>query len=288
MKLLGWDTSSKAGAIVALEWDPSQKSGWNSVKLVSEWSLKVDATHSERLLWAIDSVLESARWKIRDIDVFAVGVGPGSFTGLRIGITTARTLAHSLGKPLVPVSSLAVLARPVAASVSAEVGADPSKVLVMAATDACKGEFFSLWGSASAVRDCVIRAEGDFPGFWKRGVDEAVVEPEEWLERLVQKAFASPPSSTGKKEKSGYSSWVVVGESRLRYPELWKGFPRDREWRPSQPFLDQVQGRYLGQLAWEGIQLGLMRDPLLVYPRYLRASDAELKLRAGLLPKAPV
>src|SRR4051812_2069169 len=111
MKFLAWDTSSKSGAVVAFE----SRAGAYDVHLVAELVLNVDSTHSERLLWGIHQVLESARWKLEDVDVFGVGAGPGSFTGLRIGVTTARTLAHSLQKPVVGVSSLLALAHPVAA-----------------------------------------------------------------------------------------------------------------------------------------------------------------------------
>ena len=80
---------------------------------------------------------------------------------------------------------------------------------------------------------------------------------------------------------------MAVGEGRSRYPEAWKRLPSKKELKASLPFSDFVQGRYLGMLAWEAIQVGLVREALDVHPRYLRASDAELKLEAGLLPAGP-
>lgn len=278
MKLLGWDTSSKIGTIVALEWDASQRGkGWSDVRLVAEWTLNVTATHSERLLWGIHQVLESAGWKITDVDLFAVGVGPGSFTGLRIGITTARSLAHSLKKKIIPVSSLAALARPVALQLKE----NASRTLVVAATDACKGELFALFGSARSVGDCVCLADGDSAGLWKRGVEESVYSPDSLISALKKKLRTDAKGE-------GAGGWVVIGEGRHRYLDAWSELPKKNEWKCTQLFPDHVQGRYLGQLAWEGFQAGLARDPLAIRPRYLRASDAELKLKAGLLRPAPV
>lgn len=275
MKLVAWDTSSRTGALVAMEWDPSSSAGKFGVRLVSEWTLDVGLTHSERLLWAIHQLLESARWKLADVDVFGVGIGPGSFTGLRIGVTTARTLAHTLQKPLIGVSSLAALARPAACWLSER--AEPS--VVVAVTDACKGELFALWGSARGVADCVVRADGDAPGLWKRGVEEEVLAPSDLMKAIRQKL--------GKAGSKSPQQWIAVGEGVRRYPEAWKTLPADRRIEAPIAFSDQVQGRHLGMLVWESIQAGLGRKALDVHPRYLRASDAELKLQAGLLKPGP-
>jgi tRNA threonylcarbamoyladenosine biosynthesis protein TsaB len=276
MKLLAWDTSSKVAALAALQWDEKSRQDWNGVRLAGEWIMNVEAVHSEKLLWGIHQLLEACGWKLSQVDLFAVGVGPGSFTGLRIGVTTARTLAHSLKKPLIGVSSLAALARPAALMESEK--AQDGKTIVVATTDACKGELFALFGEAKAVRDCVVKAEGDLPGLWKRGVEEEVLTPEALIKELTRKL---------KQDKGVRVKWIAVGEGRKRYAQAWSKMPKAAEGEPTALFPHHVQGRYLGQLAWEAFQAGLARDPLLVHPRYLRASDAELKLRAGLLPAGP-
>lgn len=273
MRLLAWDTSSRTGTLVALEWDQRPGASREKISLVGEWTLNVEAIHSERLLWAVHELLECARWKLADVDVFGVGVGPGSFTGLRIGVTTARTLAHTLKKPLVGVSSLAALTRPVAEWASSH----SERIVLVGATDACKGELYAIWGSARSLVDCVVMADGDHRGLWKRGVEEKVLRPGELVRAIKRKL------SEGKGGR-----WVAIGEARQRYSELWKELPEEREFHGIPAFSQHVQGRYLGTLAWEAFQAGLSREPLNIHPRYLRAPDAEIKLKAGLLPPAPV
>jgi tRNA threonylcarbamoyladenosine biosynthesis protein TsaB len=67
---------------------------------------------SERLPSLLLFLLRDAGVALRDVEAFAVGLGPGSFTGVRVGVTTAKTLAHALGRPLVGISSLDALAEP--------------------------------------------------------------------------------------------------------------------------------------------------------------------------------
>jgi tRNA A37 threonylcarbamoyladenosine modification protein TsaB len=191
-------------------------------------------------------------------------------------MTTARTLAHTLNKPLIGVSSLAALARPTALWLS-EVA--ESRTVIIATTDACKGELFALYGSAKSVSDCVVMSDGDRPGLWKRGVEEQVLTADE-LMKGVKKKLA---------EGDGKAKWIALGEGRKRYEEDWKKLPKSREIEAPSRFsehIHQVQGRYVGMLAWEAFQTGLAREALRVHPRYLRAPDAELKLKAGLLKRA--
>jgi tRNA threonylcarbamoyladenosine biosynthesis protein TsaB len=78
--------------------------------LLGEYSLNQDMSHSEKLVPMVKEVLDNLPLKIEDIDVFGVSTGPGSFTGLRIGIATIKAFAHIFDKPIVGVSTLEALA----------------------------------------------------------------------------------------------------------------------------------------------------------------------------------
>ena len=79
-------------------------------KLIGEYSLSQDMSHSEKLVPMIKEVLDSLGLTIEDIDLFAATTGPGSFTGLRIGLATIKAFAHVTNKPIIGVSSLEALA----------------------------------------------------------------------------------------------------------------------------------------------------------------------------------
>jgi tRNA threonylcarbamoyladenosine biosynthesis protein TsaB len=78
--------------------------------LVAEYTLNVEVTHSERLLPALDRLLTDAGVGLDALGGLAVSIGPGSFTGLRIGLSTAKGLAYATGLPVVGVPTLEVLA----------------------------------------------------------------------------------------------------------------------------------------------------------------------------------
>jgi tRNA threonylcarbamoyladenosine biosynthesis protein TsaB len=99
--VLGIDTATQTGGVALLD----------EYALRGEYLLNVSATHSERLLGSIERLLLDAHCPKEDIDGIAVSIGPGSFTGLRIGVTVAKTLAWVWKCPVVGVSTLAALAR---------------------------------------------------------------------------------------------------------------------------------------------------------------------------------
>lgn len=96
MKVLAVDAAGKSLSLAIAEED----------RLIASATLNVGLTHSQRLLSLLAALLDAAAMQVSDMDMIAVVNGPGSFTGLRIGIATAKGLAEAAGKPLVTVSTL--------------------------------------------------------------------------------------------------------------------------------------------------------------------------------------
>ena len=123
MKILAVDTATKSCSVAIIE------AGSLSTELTS---LK-DQTHSKHLMELIHNALGISGFGAADIDGLAVTIGPGSFTGLRIGVSTIKGLAHALDKPVVGISSLDVLAWQCA----------DRSYLICPLLDARKGEVYS-------------------------------------------------------------------------------------------------------------------------------------------------
>lgn len=96
MKLLAVDTTSYAGSVAMLDGD----------ELRGLIGVHAAPGHAERLLRTIDILLKELELSLEDVEAFAVAAGPGSFTGLRIGISTVEGLAYSTGRPAVGVNAL--------------------------------------------------------------------------------------------------------------------------------------------------------------------------------------
>jgi len=100
MKVLGIETATRAGGAALLE----------DGALVAEEYNRNDITHTKRLLPAIDKLLESAGWSPDNIDLVAVSLGPGSFTGLRIGLSVGKGIAVATKAEIIGVSTLEAFA----------------------------------------------------------------------------------------------------------------------------------------------------------------------------------
>lgn len=99
MKVLAFDTSSKALSLAILE----------DKQVLAETMINIKKNHSITLMPAINFLMGSLDWTPKDLDRIVVAEGPGSYTGLRIAVATAKTLAHTLNIELVGMSSLLAL-----------------------------------------------------------------------------------------------------------------------------------------------------------------------------------
>jgi tRNA threonylcarbamoyladenosine biosynthesis protein TsaB len=98
--LLALETSGRAGSVAALD----------GTQLLAERTLDAARGSAATLAPAIRELLADVHWRPADVQVVAVAVGPGSFTGLRIGVMTAKTLAYALGADVIAVDTLDVIA----------------------------------------------------------------------------------------------------------------------------------------------------------------------------------
>ncbi len=100
MKILGIDTSTNSANVSIVSDD----------EIIADFIINYKKNHSKTILSMISNVLENLELSIKDMDYLACTQGPGSFTGLRIGASTIKALAHASNKSIIPVPTLDVLA----------------------------------------------------------------------------------------------------------------------------------------------------------------------------------
>jgi len=100
MKVLAIDTSTSVASVAIVD----------DKGLLGEYTINDNKTHSQKLVPMLEELLRNLKLGVNDIDVFAAVTGPGSFTGLRIGVTTVKSLAYAANKPVVGITSLDALA----------------------------------------------------------------------------------------------------------------------------------------------------------------------------------
>lgn len=156
MRILAIETSTVVGGVAILDGN----------RLVADGRLGIKASHSERLMKHIDFLLDSVGLTVFDIDYFAVSIGPGSFTGLRVGIATVKGLAFASNKLIAPISSLDALA----------MNAIYTRHCICPIIDARKGEVYTA-----------IYQYSD--GLLKRLTPEIVISPSDLMKYIKEKTI---------------------------------------------------------------------------------------------------
>lgn len=157
MKILGIDTSTRCGSVGLIDGDEA----------VAEYLLNLPITHSERLLESIGHLLKKSRCPLENLNGWAVSLGPGSFTGLRIGISTVKGLAYATRKPVAGISSLDVLASQIS----------PTPYLICPILDARKGEVYTAF------------YRYDETHLLQRQSDYQAIKPEDLVKQIQEKTI---------------------------------------------------------------------------------------------------
>jgi tRNA threonylcarbamoyladenosine biosynthesis protein TsaB len=207
------------------------------------------STHSARLPQALVELLTAEGLGIPDLEAYAVGLGPGSFTGLRIGLATWKGLAYANRRPIAGASSLAAMAH--AAAADAGEGA-----LLVPLLDARKGEVYAGF----------YRASG---GSIVELADDAVLPPQALLARVEALA-------------AGGARPVAFGEGLAAHAATLGALPRlaTEIATPPAASVAALVAESLATASYDAQALFALE------PRYVRASEAELKFPKGLGPGA--
>ena len=231
MKILALETSTLMGS-AALVIDG---------QVVAKKSSRKQRSHSEVLNSFVDEVLQIGGVSLKDIDCFAVGQGPGSFTGLRIAGNVGKTFAYSYKKPMVAIDTLTLMA---SAAAKTSLSAEDASLPIFSMINAYKNMVYFGMFKNSKVYPEFIQGPG--------------VIPVKQLDHVL-------------KEKC-----LVVGDGFTTYQAYFSQQISALMVRNSQ-VNDEPMASTLGRLATTQVQKGLTLDWNLFVPLYIRASEAEEK-----------
>lgn len=240
MLILAIDTSSSAGSLAVLR----------DEKVVGTLSTWTDEIYSSRIFRHVEFLLQELSLGLADFDVFAVVAGPGSFTGLRVGLAAVKGWAEVYRKPVAAISALEAVAAQ---------SRSPARLLVPV-LDARRGQiYFGLYRRADGPQDRRLALEGD----------EHVMTRDEFIDTLQARCADSEFA-------------IVTPEPALISDPL----PRLEKARASagKISLEQVSGilaPQVGQLGFLRAQRRELADSLTLDANYLRRSDAELHLKGS-------
>lgn len=220
----------------------------NENGLIREEFVNYKKTHSETLMPMVDEVLSKCDCQMADISALAVTVGPGSFTGLRIGLAAVKGLSLASGKPVVSVSTLDVLAHNICWSAA----------LVCPLLDARKQEVYTAFYDVS----------GRYPVTLS---EEMACSPGEFVQRARETAQAAHKNT-----------FILVGDGYRPYKEFFHQELGDSLRQvPAHVMLPRAGA--LASLAAVKLEKGEFEDVFTLKPHYVRLSEAEYRLNRGEL-----
>ena len=228
MIILAFDTATPTCSIALLA----------DGKLVAETTSFEKGTHSRRLLPMIDSMLVGESINLAAIDGFAATIGPGSFTGLRIGISTLKGLAAATGKPVVVVSTLEALAHQ--CTVKTE--------LICPLLDARKKEVYY----------CLYQR---IPNGLQALTGERSAQPIEAVGQITSESAEI------------ISDFAFIGDGAETYRDMIQSeLGRKAVFAPRKE--NAIRAATVASLAYKKFETGDTDDPFHIAPHYIRESDA--------------
>ncbi|MCC3376598.1 tRNA (adenosine(37)-N6)-threonylcarbamoyltransferase complex dimerization subunit type 1 TsaB [Cohnella sp. REN36] len=223
-----------------------------------------ERNHSVRIVPEIQEMMRRHGVHREDVGAIAVGRGPGSYTGVRIAVSAAKTLAWAWDKPLVGVSSLEALAFGAWLKIRQEASAQERDAWIVPLMDARRGQVYGARFVASAAgRDLGIE-EVVAGGAWSRADEDGIRLIADWSAELAAQA-----------KEAGVALWFV-GET-APFAALDGAF--------TLPFA--MDGGAIGPLAADRLRRGRADDVHAFAPNYTQMTEAEVKLQAGEARRTP-
>ena len=232
--------------------------------------------HAESLTPMVELVCRRAGFPVGAIEGICVDVGPGLFTGLRVGIATAKALGFALGVPVASATSLEVIAS--ALCIAGFSTGEPSGSLFVPVVDARRGEVFSARYRSSGRERAAL---GQGVGAVVRQGDGAILQdPYAGIAREADDLLSTPEDLAASLTLVG-ERFVLAGDGAVRYADMLSRIPRAR--LVSSAAVPPVD--VLAAIGVARLGAGLGVDAAQVLPRYLREADTQIHWAQRLPPR---
>jgi tRNA threonylcarbamoyl adenosine modification protein YeaZ len=253
--ILASDTSSPSGSVAILRDDLT----------LGVVSTRAEENYSSRMFRHLEFLLSDLTLRLQDFDLFAVSAGPGSFTGLRVGLTAAKGWAEVYRKPVIGVSALAAVA----------FQARGDDTVLVPALDARRGQiYFGVYRTAAAG----LALDGE----------EFVVTPEEFAEKLGTLAHICDDGRSGSdggddagaSDRDGRGFTIVTPDASV-VELLSRLTPQFSANSPGLDVVSSVLAPSIGRIARARALRGDVSDALTLDANYVRRTDAEMRWKDG-------